>query len=961
MRADAHHGKDGAYVENMNDKDKKDIAVTDESALAVDADTDNEINEADEIGKADQAEAENTEIAENNEKEGSEVNEGAERKKHRSRFASMSKGKRITLISVCAAALVIAIVAIVLVMALGKDYLEKTDYDHVASTSYNGVRIVGEDGLLYLEKNGEKVSAGYISLKSVNDYYGDIALADSKTDGSITLFDYYIAKKADSSAYCLVTSVGEEFVIVGDNYSLESVSLPYIIFVNNTNSRKAAVSLFKIDSDLSKKSNNDLTLRTFASLQPVAESDSTVLNTYMLAMDDTVSGIYSVFLDDGTLVASSEDISVVEFKKPYPQEGSTVYFSDNENNRVYSARGILLAEGTEPMRRVSDRFGVMMSHDEKTDTDKLFVFSHSASFSIGSREYDLTAAVTYGGGVAVPKLGNGYSFFSAATGESIDCSEPTKMSDSVLCAASEDGSSQLYMTDGAELLIDTEYGDLALNVDLSANDIYVFESPSLDASDTSKHSYYFTKAGKEAVMLSFDASSKLSLLYESTDTYSVRGSYKVETPDSDGGAPELRICTPFAPNPLSDPYDTVDTYLQAGVYWSRCASFDRGVYEIIDPVSNQKAGSIACKGEDFAKLHFRYEGYDTMAVDPYDSESGVPLLLFSISIYDDDSGMTSNVRYFALYRATNVGASEFDKGVLRISEVGMNLLRSQPYKLFGKDNCLVLYGTGSSKVFSVNSSNVLVETASIPYHVTDIMYDTDDPAVFYYVVTSDEGFEGLYDKDGNQILAPYYDRISYVCGAQYVVSLRGAAGVLENRGGNIRQLIDYRYTYIHALSDGAYVATDGNGDAVIYDGKKVVTDEPIQSYLTVKAYSVAEDGSLQIRYDELFSVDGDLYMHEGERTHRSKCAEFETHELGCDSIGNERALIVSYWSESGDKITATEIVYPSEYYRNAFALATAPNDAGWFLSDIPEEQTDAVTKEQLLEADTHMISLYPKR
>ena len=124
--------------------------------------------------------------------------------------------KKNLIILICALSAVI-LTAIILMLILKKDYIDKIKYDHIASVSYNDVNIVGEDGLFYLEKDGKKISEGYIFLKSVNDYYEDIEGYAAKSENDVVLFDFYIAHKPDTPNYYLITSAGEEYTVAGDN------------------------------------------------------------------------------------------------------------------------------------------------------------------------------------------------------------------------------------------------------------------------------------------------------------------------------------------------------------------------------------------------------------------------------------------------------------------------------------------------------------------------------------------------------------------------------------------------------------------------------------------------------------------------------------------------------------------------------------------------------------------------
>ncbi len=865
--------------------------------------------------------------------------------------------KKAIIISVCsAAAILLLILAVILVIVLKKDYLEKLDYDHVAPVSYNGVGVVGEDGLFYLVKDGKKVSEGYVFLQSVNDYYDDIEAAGAKKDTDLVLFDYYIAHRADSATYYLLTSTGEEYTIIGDNYSIESITLPYIIFVNNTTSRKAAISLLKVNSDLSYKSGTDITLKPFSTVEPI-KNEKKVLCTQLFATDEAAEKRYSLFCDDGTLIVSSEHLERVTFSDG--EEKEAIYCLDLDENAIYSARGELLAKGSEPMKKISDLFGTMLRYDEKLGANVLEVFSVNGTFSLTDAEYELSAVQTYNGAIVLPvRNKGGFDVISVLDGKKNYCSEILMREDGIFLAKLGEGEFA-YLTDRAELLAVADYSDLVLLPELSVGDSYVFSSEAYRSATGNANSYYFTRVGYTAAVMSFDTDASLSVLSANEGLELVEGSFLLsELAEGIEGKTEYRICTPFAVNPLSDSFDSVDTYLQAGIYWSRCVSYTRGNYDIIDPISNQKAGSVLCEGEEFAKLSFSFEGYELMVTDPYDEDSGVPVLILSIRRYEDNEGTTASVRYYALYRSVYASSEKFDEGTLRISEIGMNLLRSDPFNFFPLDNCLALNGIGASRVFRMNDSNVLTEVASMPYRVTDIIYDNADPSLLYYLVESEGGNKGLYDKDGNSILAPYYNEIYSLENGRFVVSLRGGVGVLEYRNLKLKQIIDYSYCSITALSDGGYLAIDGNENCVLYERDKVIVKESIQSTNVITAYSIADDGTLQMRKDILISVDGDLYVHKSSVSHKPKCLNFEKAELGYENIVNARARLVNYYVDG--KLSRSDTVYPTEYYGSVYALQPSVNDQGWYFGEDSAEQTAPVTKEDILAYPEYIISLYPK-
>ena len=253
---------------------------------------------------------------------------------------------------------------------------------------------------------------------------------------------------------------------------------------------------------------------------------------------------------------------------------------------------------------------------------------------------------------------------------------------------------------------------------------------------------------------------------------------------------------------------------------------------------------------------------------------------------------------------------------------------------------------------------MLAEAASIPYRVTDIIYDEADDTLIYYKVETEGGRQGLYDSEGVQILAPYYNDIYSLDGNRFAVSLRGAIGVLEYKNEKLHKVIDYAYSNVISLPDGGYIMTDGNGESTLYENDRVVLKKPIQSHKVIVNYSVSEDGSLKMTYDILISSGGVLYVHRGEYSHEAKSTVREAPEMYFDSIENERALLVRY-HEKG-RISAEDVIYPTEYYRSVFELRASAEDSGWYLEEDADKQGEPVTKESILAFGDNMIDLYPK-
>ena len=144
----------------------------------------------------------------------------------------------------------------------------------------------------------------------------------------------------------------------------------------------------------------------------------------------------------------------------------------------------------------------------------------------------------------------------------------------------------------------------------------------------------------------------------------------------------------------------------------------------------------------------------------------------------------------------------------------------------------------------------------------------------------------------------------------------------------------------------------------MYEGDDIIRKDPLQSSSIITNYSLSDDGTLEIRYDTLLSINGDLYIHKSETVYKPKCESFEAPALNYRDIENSRAKLTSYYVDG--KIESTEIIYPTQYYAEAYAIKQSPNDSGWFFSDEAAEQVIPITKENILASSNYMVSLYSK-
>lgn len=849
--------------------------------------------------------------------------------------------------------LALLLITVTLTLIFHKGYLQKTDYDHVSEVAYNDWRIVGRNGLFYLSRDGKIVGDGYVSLQSVNDAYTDMS-PDWQSADDLIFYDFYIARRAGESEYYLLSAEGDEYRISGDNYSLSEIRLPYLIFVNNTTGRHAVLSLDKLDSDLSYRSGSELTLKPFTSVSAVRNDPDRLLYTHLETYDASAEHPYSIFSKNGTCLFSSKNFE----KNAYTWGDAyrAVYYRDLAANTVYAADGTLLGHGVVALHEVGGAWGWLRCTDETGQENRLLILSPRKGILLSEKDYDLSAPTILDGSLLVPLAdGEGMALVAATDGKVTTCSHAEVTPEGIVVATPAEGDTRLLLSENATLLMKTAYTDMVALPALSDADCYVFESARYNEEHGGRY-LHFTREGSEAVTVGLSAGVAIDKL-SAQGNVPVSGSFLL-TETAENGAVLYRLLVPFTTRMFSDTYDRLDVYSQAGIFWARGTSYSRLTHSFLDPVSGQTAATVTCTEEEMALALFEFVTVDSLLPDPYDAESAVPILMLRLSYEGQDLTVANTVRYFALYRSAAASARAFQAGTLRVTEIGKGLLRTNPFELFPKDNVLICHDADSSRVYRLSEANVLVEVAAVPYHVTAIMHDRSDPALLYFLVESETGKMGLYDENGSPVLAPYYDDIFAADGGHFVVSLRGAWGVVEYTAGTLRQVLDYLYVQIVPLPDHAYLAKNGNGEAFLFEGKSLLNDRAVQSYRLLRSYRINENGELCYRLSLLISIEGQLSLHDCEIDFRPTVTDFVHPTVTDTSIENERALVI-YYDHNGKRVDM-DVIMPTDAARAAFVLPSSPTGNGWFWQAQAGEGAVPVSEADILALNTHTVILYTK-
>ena len=867
---------------------------------------------------------------------------------------SFMKKRYIIIPTVCVVVLIAIIVCVALILNTG--YLKKLPYDHVNSNVYNGVEIVGDDGLFYLLKDGKKVSKGYVSLQSVNDFYSKDdnsgLLGAARQGKQVTLFDYYLAKSEDSSAYILVDSTGEEVKIVGESFSLdkEKTHLPYLVFTDNSNGRKSAISLFCLDSDLSYRSGNELTLRPFKSISIEGSSEKSELCTYLVTEDITEESDESYFTEDGIKITSGEQLSRFSlYSKTDKQEHVYVYNADDK--KIFSIKGELVASDVyEILRNESSEWRYALCRNEESQKSKIVIISPQRAISLFDDDYKLESMWYLDNCVVIAKNGEAESIDVINVNTSRTSNYSAAVPNvSVITATSKDGVFHYLNGDGFEIL-SSGYGDMVPIDGLSGKKYAVFTSAGYNEENGGAEYLHFASAGKDTYSLELTEGMNVKKLSFSID-FDV-ASYQIDV--TADGKTVSSLLSPFSAASNQTVYNSIDTFCQNGVAWILAASYEKGAYDVIDPLSSLPVTSIKCSSEDFAKYVFEHIDNIALATNKNNSDTAVRMTVIKISKYDRDDLMTSS-RYLVLSRSLPIAYSGYENAALNVTDIGTELLIDTPMTVYTDKNYLITHTASGSCVYSVDTEDYqIVEIVSLPYRITDVITDAQNTSVHYFKVKTDDGLEGIYNKEAEPILTPYYESITHADDGYFVVKLKGAWGVIRSKGSGAKTVIDFEYSEILPLGDKGYLVSNGEGKTEVYSGKKMVLAESVQSVKFIYSYTTDENGALSVSRMALISADAKLYIHRSEQVMYLTFGEYN-----CDGalggVLNKTAKVIYYYQ--GSECIHTQVVYPTD---SAPTLLGSEEGTLWYEAADAKKQHEPVTNEQIFDSNKRIIKLYSK-
>ncbi|MBR2354024.1 MAG: hypothetical protein IKA76_05950 [Clostridia bacterium] len=870
------------------------------------------------------------------------------------------------LLVIIIALLVVLTVTVIVSIFLDEGYLKKLSYDDVDNNIYNKVMIVSEDGAFHLVVNGEKSRESYSYLKSVNDFYTE---TDESEFTTRPLYGFYLAKKADSTNYWLVHADGTEYRIAGENLSLSEASLPFLIFTNNTNSRMAAISLRSLSSEMSAvnetETGNELILtQTFLRLSAKRLDTEDASYDYLIAQNDNRGKQNTVFSTHGKKLFEGGGLSLLSFEK---EEGDpTHYFVDDDTHSIYSQNGELLSVGEDAPMLSPDKSWAFQYRSSDTDSadDAIFLLSADHAFFLQGAEYDLSTLRLIKNCIVVERLHEHVTDVIRPADRQTTSYQTVVEQEGFLQATSPDHPGWIYLsTDGKELLR-SSYDDMMLH-ELTTDVCHVFTSPTHNKQlDQSAHAYFFVSESGKVVekRLASDESLKLP---EDLCRENVTSPIYLFVKNDQDGTPLYRIYTPFASNQeSSNSYHAIDFYCHGGILWALGTSYQKEAFDILDPVNNTLTISVAAKDTDLARLSFEYCETHALLADPYDRESGIPTILLRLTRYEDKQSGISNTRYFALYRTALASSKAFSTASLQVKELGQKLLMSHPYEFFPAKNALVIHHSTGSRIYRYDETNRLIECASVPYYVSDLLQDGSNAASLYLkistvidhnaLLTGTEHF-GIASENGTLLLPPIYENIIYGEHNRFVLFLRRACGVVTVADGDVETLVDFEYNTILPLADDAYLANafDGTYDLYIGDDRE---ERGILTYSSIRSIQTADDGYPIYATSLLLNLDGTLYYHEPQRLQSKPCTSVSRPPSHSADLADRRAKLISYYDAEG-VLSGSDLLLPT--VTDQKNLETNHTDE-WYLSPLAEEQLTPVTVTDLLSSKDHFFHLYPK-
>ena len=568
-------------------------------------------------------------------------------------------------------------------------------------------------------------------------------------------------------------------------------------------------------------------------------------------------------------------------------------------------------------------------------------FTAETSNTISHGDLSIVEAYSFGNCIVAPKTGGAETTILGLDGSIIGTYSSVTTNNGIVLTALSNGR-YYYLNKSGKSVMDSEYGDLVADQELSSDTCAVLTSDNYNAAKSGKW-LLFAREGAELYSLNKDEILSIGKL--SCDGYHV-------TVKSADGKESSYLLAPFSETKRSPDYDSFEVISQNGIAWVLATSYSRLTYDIIDPLTAEAFSVKLASEDDFAKHVFTHEGNIALATDKSDKDTAVHMSVIKLAKYDTDY-IVNNSRYFVLYRSAAHTDKQHGMSPLNVTEIGKDLLLEDPYDVFTSYNYLVTNTTSGSTVYSLNESLVLVATATLPYSVDQIMTDYADHSIRYFKVVTDTGLYGLYSPTSEAILTPYYTDITSAEDGYFTVKMREAYGVIHVDGKKVKTVVDFLYAHVLPLGDKGYYAVTGVGDIDIYSGRTVIFSESVQSLSTLKFFSTDDEGKLIKSEGILMGARGKLYVHYPEHPLDDAFEEYKCGGSVDEGDLNARAQVIYYYR--GSELVHTDVIYSGETVGELFE---AESGTVWYTTDNADEQNEssAITNANSLKG--YIIKLY---
>ena len=835
--------------------------------------------------------------------------------------------KKGLLIGAVIAAAVLAIVGIVMAIVLSNRYLEKVkDFYPVDTMSFNGYEVVNDDGLYYLTKDGKKVSRnGYTMIKSLSaDYYEQIIRSEGEGVLAFAedtkIYDYFLARKEESSNYFIVNGEGEELMIAGESWEYEETILPFVIFEDSVTGEYGTLSLENMDSDISAVSGSELELRAFDDYDAEMLGEKNILAGVLL-LEDEDAGVdsprnYFVNANGTIMFKSAYDYETEEIEL---DNGSYRVFVLTSEGVLYDISGNKLQENVIDIFSTGDCVFVYRNPDkdnpEAINSGELVVYSQNASFSISNADYSILDR-HYEGNLLWAKARNAedYTMFNLSTGEKTTYQDVSVINgiDNILTCKTANGFNYVDTETGKTVLM-SQYGDM-IGYSFFPGVLY---SPSQPMTDNASYILHFVAAGKSAVNKTLYNNQSIELVFDYGEGNSA---YKITTTDTTSNVVRYSIYAPFSSN-LNKNYDEIQIVnaFAEGAPVALATNYDENSFDFIDvangqvvySVVNASAEKMALTTVSYVETHALFADYD----------KGVEFAVFKTTVKDTNKDGVSE-KFYAFSRGEVMTEGEEAKSTapLKMTDLGDNVdsITASTKSLHSWQNAskymAVKTSHASTDIYEITSEYQLEKLATVPYGAVSFnKYGDALEQVYLKVRNSEDSSElALYTVGGEMILGFHAD-IEVSSDGEYIIAKRnGVYGAYkyDAEKGRIKQVLDYNYSYIDFVGDGGFLVRETiGGDYYLYDGKSPAKPDPVTNVIYCRMISWDEEAGKFVKsVNTYYNIAGKLYVHRGEGEEL-----IYTEIIG--TVCNEAGKTVSYaptlikFHDTDGKLIETKLIY----------------------------------------------------